>query len=70
MGPLQDCCQREADASLKRHRAVAVCEDCGRLLLAYGDREDYDRTVEELEDHGTDFQVGETGELLVVAKER
>lgn len=70
MEPLDPCCQREADANLKRHRAVAVCDGCGRLLLAYGNREDYERTIEELRNHETAFAVGESGDLRIVAKDR
>lgn len=70
MDPLDSCCQREADANLKRHRAVAVCDGCGRLVLAYGNREDYQRTVQELREHHTGFAVGESGKLLIVAKDR
>lgn len=70
MKPLDPCCQREADANLHRHRAVAICDGCGRLLLAYGDREDYEHTVQELQEHQTDFTVGESSELLIIAKER
>jgi hypothetical protein len=70
MEPLRDCCQREADQNLKRHRAVAVCDGCGQLLLAYGNETDFDRTVEELSELGVDFQTGSRGKLLVISKER
>ena len=70
MQPLDDCCQKEARRNLKRHRAIATCDACGRLLLAYGNDLDYDRTVEELGDRGVDFTVGKQGKLRIVAKVR
>lgn len=70
MEPLDPCCEKEARRHLKRHRAIATCDSCGRLLLAYGNDLDYDRTVEELTDLAVDFRVGTNGKLRVVAKER
>ena len=70
MEALADCCQREADRSLRRHRHVATCDDCGKLLLAYGNDMDYERTVDELTDRGVAFQVGKQRKLRVVAYER
>lgn len=70
MQPLDDCCQKEARKNLKRHRAIATCDTCGRLLLAYGNDLDYERTVEELDERGVDFTVGKQGSLHIVAKGR
>lgn len=67
---LKECCQEEAVASLERHRDVATCDACGNLLLAYGDRETYDLTVQELESRGAAFQHGQQGDLWVVSKDR
>lgn len=70
MQELSTCCQTEADRNLTRHRAIAVCDGCGRLLLAYGNAEDYEATVEELSELGVPFSVGKRGKLRVVAKDR
>lgn len=70
MPGLDPCCQQEADKILRRHRAVAVCDGCGRLLLAYGNEVDYERTLEELTDLEVDFTTGEANKLRIVAKER
>jgi len=70
MDALNDCCQKEADRHLKRHRAVAVCDECGQLLLAYGNDEEFELTVKELTDLDVVFQTGHQGKLLVVSKER
>ena len=70
MDQLADCCQKEADKSLARHRAVAVCDGCGSLLLAYDNDLDYQRTVEELDDNEIAFRVGTRGKLFVISKER
>lgn len=68
--PLSDCCRDEAARSLSRHRDVATCDGCGSLLLAYGTREDFDHTVEELESKGADFDTGEQDDLRIVSKRR
>ena len=70
MDALHDCCQKEADRHLKRHRAVAVCDECRQLLLAYDNDEDFELTVRELSDLNVVFQTGRRGKLLVVSKER
>jgi len=63
-------CQREAERSLRRHRHVATCDECGRLLLGYGNDTDYERTVQELRENGVDFQVGRARKLRVLAYRR
>lgn len=68
--PLQDCCAREAAASLGRHRDVATCDGCGRLLLAYGDEQTYGLMVAELQKKGVAHQTGRQGSLWIVAKDR
>jgi hypothetical protein len=70
MGPLSDCCQQESQRSLAKHRRVARCDGCNSLLMSYGDRADYDRTIAELADNGVKFQVGSRGKLLIIAYRR
>jgi len=70
MEGLSPCCQKEADRNLRRHRAVAVCDVCGSLLLAYGNDVDFERTVQELTELEVPFRTGSRGELRVVAKDR
>lgn len=65
---MKDCCREECTKSLRRHRDVATCDDCGALLLAYGDDTDFERTVEELDKHGVDYETETLGKLKVVAK--
>ncbi len=67
---LSECCEREARRSLKEHRAVAVCDGCHRLLLAWDNPEEQEKTRLELEAHGVLFAEGRVGELYVTAKER
>ena len=63
-------------SALKRARDVATCDECGSLLLAYGNARDFESTVEELTRHGVDFESappeesGATGGLAIVAKIR
>ena len=48
MNALKSCCLAEARKSLKRPRDVATCDECGSLLLAYGNTRDFESTIEEL----------------------
>lgn len=67
---LRDCCSTEAGKSLEKHRDVATCDGCGRLLLAYGDEATYQLTVDELDAKNIGFDAGRQGSLWVVAKKR
>lgn len=67
---LDSCCEREALRSLKKHRDVAICDGCGRLLLAWDDPGDQEKTRAELESHGTGYAEGKLGGLFVTAKDR
>jgi hypothetical protein len=68
--PLKACCQAEADRNLRKHRHVARCDKCNRLILGYGNDLDFDRTVEELESNDIEYQTGSTKKLRVVAYQR
>ena len=70
MESLRACCQAEARRSLQRHRDVAVCNGCGRLLLAWDNPEEQRKPRAELERHGVSFEEGRLGTLFVTAKER
>lgn len=65
---MKSCCLDEARRSLHRHRDVATCDECGALLLAYGNDTDFDRTIEELDRHDVAFQTGALGKLKVISK--
>lgn len=65
---LKSCCLKEAQQNLRRHRDIATCDACGALLLAYGNDTDFDRTVDELTQHGASFQTETLGKLKVVSK--
>jgi hypothetical protein len=67
---VKPCCIEEAGRSLKRHRDVATCDGCGRLLLAYDDDRDFESAVEELTRHEVAFETGASGKLNVIAKAR
>ncbi len=68
--PLSACCRAEAERTLRRHRHVAVCDECGSLVLGYGDATDYERTTEELTGRQVAFQVGRVRNLRVIAYRR
>lgn len=67
---LKDCCQKESEVSLEKHKDIAVCDVCGNLLLAYADEDTYQLTVDELGAKGASFDVARAGALWVVSKER
>jgi hypothetical protein len=70
---MKDCCVREARKSLSRPRHVATCDECGSLLLAYGDRRDFESAIEELKRHGVPFEAApadDSFELAIIAKAR
>ena len=70
MESLDSCCAEGARRSLRKHRDVALCNDCGRLLLAWDNPEEQRKTRAELERHGVNFSEGRLGTLFVTAKER
>ena len=65
---LKDCCLREAKLHLRKHRDVATCDDCGALILAYGNVADFRDTLGELERHGLDYDMDQIASLYVIAK--
>lgn len=65
---MKQCCLKEAKLHLNRHRDVATCDECGALLLAYGNDRDFHSTVAELEDRGLDYETEKVGKLFIVAK--
>ncbi|MDF1663581.1 MAG: hypothetical protein P1V97_17560 [Planctomycetota bacterium] len=70
MTELKSCCQREAADNLKEHQAVAVCDGCGQLVLAYGNDSDFEKTKADLEELKIEYQAGKNGKLLIVSKVR
>ena len=71
MNAVKSCCLAEAKKSLKLPRDVATCDECGSLLLAYGNERDFESTIEELMRHGVAFESAPsdvTGGLAIVAK--
>lgn len=70
---LKACCSREARTSLARPRDVATCDECGKIILAYGNTRDFDSTIEELARHGVEFESAPADadfHLSVIAKAR
>lgn len=65
---LKECCLQEAKLHLRKHRDVATCDDCGALILAYGNVTDFRNTVAELDRHGLDYDMDQIGLLYLVAK--
>jgi hypothetical protein len=70
---MRSCCLAEARKSLKRARDVATCDECGNLLLAYGNVKDFESAIDELTRHGVAFESAPadvTGGLAIIAKVR
>lgn len=70
---MKACCLAEARKFLKRPRDVATCDECGSLLLAYGNDRDFRSAIDELMRHGVAFESAPsdvTGGLAIVAKAR
>ncbi len=68
--PLKECCAREAEHTVRKHRDVATCDDCGRLLLGYADEATFQLTLDELDARDVGYDSGRHGNLWLVAKER
>ena len=67
---MKPCCEKEARKNVKKHRDVAVCDGCGRLVLGYGNLAEFEKTQQELTQHGVGFEAATVGEIHVVAKDR
>jgi hypothetical protein len=64
------CCEAEARKHVRKHRDVAICEGCGRLVLGYTNPTEFEKTKEELTRHKVAFEAGEVASVLVIAKDR
>lgn len=67
---MKACCETEARKNVRRHRDVAVCDKCGRLLLGYTNAAEFEKTQGELTKNGVAFEAGKVGSVMVVAKDR
>ena len=64
------CCESEAKNHVKKHRDVAICDTCGRLVLGYGNEPEWKKTQDELGRNKVPFEADKVGALWVVAKDR
>ena len=67
---MKACCQSEAKKHIRRHRDVAVCDKCGRLVLGYGNEPEWKKTQDELGRNKVAFEADKLGALWIVAKDR
>lgn len=67
---MKTCCQAEARKNVRKHRDVAVCDKCGRLVLGYGNEPEWKKTQDELGKNKVPFEAEKLGSLWIVAKER
>ena len=68
--PLNECCKKEAQTSLRQNHDIATCDACGNLLLAYTNKDTFDLTVKEMESQDATFATDQLESLYVVAKAR
>ena len=66
----RNCCEAEAKKNIRRHRDVAVCDACGRLLLGYDNEAEWKKTQDELARNKVAFEAAKLGALFLVAKDR
>jgi len=55
---------------IKKARDVVTCNDCGYLLLGYGNDRDFEETQKELTAQGMPFETETWGKVKVIAKPR
>ena len=67
---LDACCVAEAKKSIRKHRDVAICKGCRRLILGWDNPEEQRKTRDELRRHGAAFAEGRQGALFLTAKGR
>ncbi|MEZ0227263.1 MAG: hypothetical protein ACAI25_01450 [Planctomycetota bacterium] len=67
---MKPCCQSEAKKHVKKHRDVAICDKCGRLVLGYGNEPEWKKTQEELAKNKVAFEADKAGALWIVSKDR
>ena len=67
---MRPCCEAEAKKHVRRHRDVAVCDSCGRLVLGYGNEAEWEKTRAELKKSAVAFESAKVGAVWVVAKDR
>jgi len=66
---MKPCCQKEIEKSVKKHRDVVRCDACGRLILAYGNDDDFQKMITELKSRQTSFEITTFGKLQLVVKD-
>jgi hypothetical protein len=67
---MESCCLASIRAYLKKPRETAICDGCGRLLLAYGNERDFQEAQKALSDQGLEFEVERHGSLHILIKPR
>ncbi|MBI1882723.1 MAG: hypothetical protein HYS08_00750 [Chlamydiae bacterium] len=65
---MKPCCEKEAKAHIHKKRDVARCDECGCLILGYGNSTDYQKMIRELEGKRIPFETMTLGSLYVVVK--
>lgn len=65
---LKDCCRNEALKNVRKHQAVAVCDQCGLLLLGYGNESDFQKMCDTLDQEELEYAWENIDGLYVVAK--
>jgi len=64
------CCLQSAKRYIRKHRDVATCDGCGRLLMAYGNERDFEETKKALAARAMPFEAETFGALQLISKPR
>jgi len=67
---MKPCCLKSAKRYLNKNRAVAICDRCDFLLMAYTQQQDYEEALKSLEAWGGEFSITKLGRFQIVAKAR
>ena len=65
---MRACCEKEVETHIRRDRDAVNCDQCGSLILAYGNPIDYQKMVKQLKEKKLPFETALLGSLQVVIK--
>jgi hypothetical protein len=61
---------KEAKRNVRKPRSVAICDGCGSLVLGYGNEDDLQSTMRELDEKGSSYEHARIGDLYILSKRR
>ena len=67
---MRRCCEAEAKRHVRKHRDVAICDECKRLVLGYDNEVEWKKTQDELSRNKVAFEAAKVAAFWIVAKDR